>query len=691
MTTEISSIQTAFTAGELSPRILGRSDLAWYFSGARRLENMIPQRHGGATKRPGTRYVAEVKSSADRVRLERFAYNDAQQYVLEFGPLYVRFYRHDGSGNPVQLMNSGVPTEKATTYTADQIRDLKFCQSADTLIITHPEHQPRSLTRNKSADTDPANWTLANIAFTDGPYLNVNTTATTMAPSATSGTITVTASAPVFTGTSADVGRWIRILHTTTWGACQIVSAISTTQAQCVVASGFSFLNTTASVFWRLGTWHNMTAGNWPSVAMFYQSRLFFAGSPALPQTVWASRSGDYYTFSPTNRSGTVTADMGITATVDDDRVNTIQWLVGDSKGILILTSGGTFLMRGIADDTLSASEAPSTRRQNAHSTHPRARPRQVGASLLCWQPSRNLREMIYSYDSDKVDGADLSIRAEHIALSGIEQAQWQELPDSNFWTARKDGTLICLTVERQEKVAAWSRHMLGGSGLVESLECIRNPETGLDEVWLCALRTIDGSEVRYIEVMQRQMDESIEHEDAWFVDCGLKYDGSPTDAISGLDHLEGEEVLIIADGATHPPRTVVGGSISLEHEASVVIAGLRIVSTMQTMPLTPNQIAYEARGVPRRIARAMLMLWRSLGGRFGTSEDESRSTPIAYRTPAMAMDAAPELFTGTKSIAVDGSRSDYMLETGLHLVHDDPQPFTLLGLVAETHIGDGR
>ena len=684
------SIQTAFTAGELSPRMLGRSDLAAYFAGAKRMVNMIPHRHGGATKRPGTRFVAEVKDSDDRVRLERFAYNDTQQYVLEFGPLYVRFFRYDGNGNPVQLSNSGTPTEKVTTYTADQIRDLKFCQSADTLIITHPEHPPQSLTRNASADTDPANWTLANLSFVDGPYLPINTTPITLQPSGTTGTITVTASAPLFSGTSADVGRWIRLLHSTTWGACQITGHISTTQCTCRVNSSFAFLATTATANWRLGAWHGAEPGNWPSVAMFYQSRLFFAATANYPQTVWASRTGDFYTFSPTPRQGSVAADYAITATVDDDRVNKVEWIVGDSKGILILTSGGTFLMRGINDDTLDATESPSTRRQNAHSAHYRARPRQVGASLLCWQPSRTLRELLYSFENDKVDGADLTIRAEHIAVAGVEQAQWQELPDSNFWTAALDGELLCLTIERQEKVVAWSRHRLGGDGLVESIEIIRNPDTGLDEVWLSVLRVIDSATRRYVEVLQRQMDESIEHENSWFVDCGLKYDGAATDTISGLDHLEGETVSILADGATHPPRTVVGGEIELEYEASVVIAGLPIVSTLETMPITPQQIAYEARGVPRRIARALLILWRSLGGRCGVSEDESRSTPIAYRSASMAMDVAPDLFTGSKQMAVDGSRSDYMQETNLHLVHDDPQPFTILGLVLEAHVGDG-
>lgn len=680
-----SQVQTSFASGELSPRLRSRTDLAAYFDGCLELENWISHRHGGATKRPGTRYVAAVKDSDDFVRFERFAYSDSQQYVLEFGPLYIRFYRYDGSGNPIQLDNAGTPTEKTTTYTADEIRDLKFCQSADTLIITHPAHAPASLTRNTSADTNPANWTLANLSFVDGPYLPINTTAVTFQPSATTGSITVTASSATFSGTSADVGRWIRMLHSTTWGACQITAAISTTQCTCQVHPSFAFLATTTTANWRLGEWHGVSAGNWPSVAMFYQSRLFFAATGNKPQTVWASRTNDFYTFSPTPRQGSVAADYAITAPVDDDRVNKIEWLIGDSKGILILTLGGTFLMRGINDDTLDATEAPSTRRQNAHSAHPTARPRQAGSSFLVWQPSRTLREMIYSFDSDKVEGADLTLLSEHIADDGVLQANYQELPDSDFWTASVAGELIGLTIERAQRVVAWHRHSLGGSGEVESVEVIRNPVSGLDELWLCVKRTIDGATARYVEVMQDQMDEDIAQEDTWFLDCALRYEGAATDTISGLDHLEGETVGVLADGATHPDVVVSGGEIELEYEAENVLVGYRYTSRLRTMPITPQQVPYEARGIPRRISAVVLNLWRSLGGRIGVGDESATTVPIVYRKASDPMDSAPPLFTGVKRLTSDGG-FDY--ETTVLFVHDEPQPCTVLSLVVEVDVG---
>ena len=59
---------TNFTAGELSPRLDGRVDLAKYPAGCATVENMVIYPHGAAARRPGTQYIAEVKSSAAKTR-----------------------------------------------------------------------------------------------------------------------------------------------------------------------------------------------------------------------------------------------------------------------------------------------------------------------------------------------------------------------------------------------------------------------------------------------------------------------------------------------------------------------------------------------------------------------------------------------------------------------------------------------
>jgi hypothetical protein len=673
-------VQTSFSAGELSPRLRARTDIARYFDGALTLENFISHRHGGATKRPGTRYVASVKDGDDRVRLERFVFSDEQQYVLEFGPLYIRFYRYDGSGNPLQLDNAGTPTEKTTTYAADELADLKFSQSADVLVITHPSHAPATLTRTSDTDTNPASWTLADIAFVDGPYLLQNTTAITISSSATTGTVTLTASAPLFAAT--DVGRWVRRLNTT-WGWAKITVFTSTTVVTAVVTSAFGA--TTAVTTWRLGGWHS-AAGNWPSVSQFFQGRLWFAATTNKPQTLWGSLSGDFYTFSPTNAARTTSADYAVTTTLDDDQVNKIEWLRGDQAGLASFTSSGLFVTTSGEDGAINASVPPNTRRQNNYSAHPTAKPHQVGPSIMSWQPSRTLREFIYAYESNRVEGSDATILAEHIAVPGVVGSTFQELPDSILWTVLEDGSFVGVTLEREQRVVAWHRHAIGGEGEVESVECIRNPITKLDEVWLSVKRTIDGATTRYIEVMQRQTETDTDQADSWFLDAALRYEGAATDTITGLDHLEGATVGVLADGARHPDVVVDGGEIELEYEAENVLVGFRYESTLQTMPITPQQVPYEARGIPRRVSRAMIQFWRTLGGRCGVSSDSSKNPRLLFRSPSVPMNEPASLFTGTKEVSLDGA-FDYDTTVWLH--HDDPLPCTILSLTIEAEVGD--
>ena len=80
-----SVIQTSFNAGELSPTLDGRVDLAKYGSGCSKMENFIPLVQGGARKRSGTRFVKEVKDSTKATRLIPFEFNTDQAYILEFG------------------------------------------------------------------------------------------------------------------------------------------------------------------------------------------------------------------------------------------------------------------------------------------------------------------------------------------------------------------------------------------------------------------------------------------------------------------------------------------------------------------------------------------------------------------------------------------------------------------------------
>jgi len=210
---------TNFTAGELSPRLDGRVDLAKYRNGVTNLENFLVHPHGGVTRRPGTEFIAEVKTSSLSTRIIPFEFNTEQVYLIEAGNQYMRFYKNGG-----QILNSGSIVEISTPYLTAELFELKFAQSADTMFIVHPNHAPRKLTR-----TSDVNWTLTEVVFEFGPFLDQNTTDTTITASARTGTVTLTASADTFVST--DVGRLVKIYD----GFAKISAFTSATQVNAVV------------------------------------------------------------------------------------------------------------------------------------------------------------------------------------------------------------------------------------------------------------------------------------------------------------------------------------------------------------------------------------------------------------------------------------------------------------------------
>jgi len=114
----VSIINTNFTAGELSEDLFGRVDITKYNNGAATLENFIVQPHGGITRRSGSRFVKEVKTSANATRLFPFEFSTTQAYVIEFGNLYMRFYKDQGAILEATKVISGATAANPVVITA---------------------------------------------------------------------------------------------------------------------------------------------------------------------------------------------------------------------------------------------------------------------------------------------------------------------------------------------------------------------------------------------------------------------------------------------------------------------------------------------------------------------------------------------------------------------------------------------
>ena len=194
--------QGSFVTGEITlDRVL---DLQRYQSSAAKLKNFTCHVYGGISRRPGTIYLGDVKYPAKKCRLIPFEYKNAsnQTYAMEFGDFYIRFWTHDG----VIADEDGEIYEVESPYAEDELREITWVQSADTVFLFHPSHQPQKLVRYGHAD-----WEIADFVTSGGPYMDENTSEITITPSVGDDgeTVTLTASGELFT--SRHVGREFRI------------------------------------------------------------------------------------------------------------------------------------------------------------------------------------------------------------------------------------------------------------------------------------------------------------------------------------------------------------------------------------------------------------------------------------------------------------------------------------------------
>lgn len=657
-------IQTNFTGGEISPRLHGRIDLAKYGSALERCENFIIFPHGGMTKRPGTRFIASTKVTT-AVKLIPFIFSTTQSYVLEFGNLYIRFYRDEA-----QLYSGASIYEIASPYSTADLAGLDYTQSADILYLVHKSYPIKQLNR-----LGATNWTLTDFAFKDGPYEPINITATTVNPSHTTGTTTITASTGIFAST--DVGRWIRIMHTATdLGAAKITAYTSATVVTAQIDADLPFHASTATTQWRLGSWSNTTG--WPSAVSFFQERLFFAGSTQKPSTIWGSRSGDFISFSPTNADGEVLDDSALNFTLSTDQVNAIRWIYGE-KRLQIGTSDGPFILSsGRNFEALTPTNVTVSR----ETTDGTADERVIGASRTTLYIDRSrlkLRELAYDVNTEGYTSPDMTLLAEHITTGYIKQIAYARSPDNLIWVLLQTGELRCLTYEREQEVVAWHRHIIGGTNtFVESIAVIPKNDESSEILYMVVRRTINGATVKYVEYLERTFDTAKGDtvQQAFFVDSGLSYSGAATSTLTGLSHLEGQTVQVFVNGAVHPNRTVTSGQITLDRPATTAAVGLGYVAKARTLDPEVQTENGPSQGKIRRIERVTFRVVDTFNLKFGVSESNLEIIPFREAGSAMGSVA---LFTGDKRMLLQHTPDR---EFNLIIQSDTPHPATILAIM---------
>ncbi|WP_435149967.1 hypothetical protein ACIJYB_03940 [Candidatus Pelagibacter bacterium nBUS_44] len=664
---------TSFVSGEFSPKMDGRTDFEKYSSGAKTLENFLVHPQGAATRRVGTQYIAEVKSSAAKTRLIPFEFSTTQTYILEFGNTYIRFYKDKG-----QILSSGSAYEISSPYLTAELFDIKFAQSADVMYITHPNHEVMKLSR-----TGHTSWTLAEVEFTDGPYLANNSTATTLTPASAGVASGVNITASAVTGINGgagfqttDVGRIISFNS----GKAKITSRSSTTVVVCTITTAFA--STAATAAFNLGAFSDTTGH--PSCVSFFEQRLVFAGTTDEPQTLFFSKAGDYE-----NMTTGTNADDAMVYTIASNQVNAIRYMKA-VRTLVVGTTGGEFTVSADGTDASITPVNITIKRQSSFgSANVDAIP--AGNAILFLQKAkRKIRELQYNFDSDGYQAPDLTILNETVTDTGINEMSYQQEPGSNIWCVRDDGVLACLTYQRSENVIAWSRHIFGGvfgsgNAVCESVASISGTLTE-DEVWVIVKRTINGATKRFVECFSDFDFDETSATSFKFLDSHLSYSGSATTTLSGLSHLEGQTVSILADGATHANKTVSSGAITLDRSVTSACVGLAYDSILQTMRIEGGAAEGTSQGKTKRISKVILRLFETVGVKVGPSLSNLELIPFRT-TSSLLSNPVDTLLSGDKEIEFN---DDYNSDGFIFIKQDQPLPCSILAIYPTLVTSDG-
>jgi len=425
-------------------------------------------------------------------------------------------------------------------------------------------------------------------------------------------------------------------------------------------------------------------SNNRPSCVSFYEQRLAFAGTNNNPQTIWFSKAGDYENFT----TGT-NADDAMIYTIASNQVNAIRYLKAQ-RTLVVGTSGGEFT---VSADGTDASITPTNVTIKKQSSYGSANVDAVAAGnaiLFLQKAKRKIRELAYNFDSDSYVAPDLTILNDAVTESGIVQMEWQQEPDNILWCVRDDGQLAALTYQRSEAVVSWHRHILGGSfgsgnAVVESIASISGV-LNEDELWCIVKRTINGSTKRYVECFSDFNFDETDATDFKFLDSHLTYSGSATTSLSGLSHLEGQTVSILADGSVHANKTVSSGSITLDRSVTKAVVGLSYDSVLQTMRIEGGAAEGTSQGKTKRISKVVLRLFETVGVKVGPSLSNLETIP--FRTTSSNLSAPVEtLLEGDKEIEFN---DDFNSDGFIFIKQDQPLPASILAIYPTLVTNDG-
>lgn len=641
----------AFVGGEISDIVLGRIDQQVYFKALSRARDVYIFPQGPVKRREGMEYIANTPDNV-QARLVSFSFNTEQSYLLEFSEERMRVFKDD-----VMVADfDGGDDADLLALTADVVNEMGFTQDADTLILTHKTMQPLKITR-----TSDTSWTFDKITFKNIPVfaydgVTVTNPAATLTPSATTGEITLTASASVFT--SGHVGQYVVINR----GLVFITGYTSGTVVDGLVVSDLSSSTVAASGKWDLETGYenvwSVTRG-WPALVTFFRGRLYLCGG-ARPQTTWASVVGDFFNMD----QGEGDDADALEFTLDDDGVNAILNVFA-GRTLQLFTSGGGFFVRSSSSKPVTPSNVVDLVEKANTTGATTVRPVVIdGATIFVEDGGAVVRDFLYNDVEQSYTSNSRSDLAEHLVNDPVDMAvrkAKKNLPFDHLYVINADGSCSVLNTKKQVEFDAWSWFSTQGKFLRVAVVN--------KDVYFHTERVIDGGTVRAIEKLNEDM----------YLDYAKRGTSvSATDSWSGFDHLANEEVYVRGDGYNLQLATVDGsGEFTSSEEVEDVEAGL--FWSPSVIPLPPD---VEITNKGTLTAEYRKIAWLKMLFKDSDEVVVKRGNKV-YRPPwryfgSSLLDQPPPKFSGWKRVTCDGISDQPQIE----ITQDAPGSFMLLSMV---------
>ena len=587
------TIQTNFTTGEIDPLLKSRIDINQYYNALEEARNVLIQPQGGAERRPGLQFISDITSAGTAFRLVPFEFSTTQSYMLLFANNKMFVFKDK---TLVTAINGGSDDFLTTTIATANLDKMDFAQSADTLIVVQEDMPPKKIVRG----ANHAAWTISDITFDFTPFFafTVGTTTInqTLTPSAVDGKITLTAGGSVFN--SGHVNQFIETNDGL--GRARITRFVSATVVEAIVeipffnttalASGSSFIETGYELEWS-------GSKGYPRTVTFHEGRLYFGGAKSRPNTLYASRVGRFFDFNP----GEGLDDDAITITLATDNTNAITGMFS-GRDLQVFTKGGEFFLPQSTLDPITPSNVVvngATRRGSLEGIKP------VGAesgTLFIQRAGKSLREFLFSDVELSYISNNISLLSSHLLKSPTDMALRKA-------TSTTDGDLLILVNSTDGSIATYSI-LRGQNVIAPSLSNtdgeFQNVGVDVDQIYFVVKRTINGATKYYVECFN----DDNTTDSAKLLSGGSKPSST---TVTGLSHLEGKTVKVIADDGMQSDKTVSSGQITLDSVPTTYVEiGLNYTPTIKTLPVELKLPSGNIVAQKKRIIEATALMYLS-------------------------------------------------------------------------------